>query len=38
MAARVESDREYVRRAGPLMNLRILLQTATVVLFQKNAF
>lgn len=38
MAARVESDRDYVRRAGPLLNLRILLRTAIVVLFQKNAF
>jgi putative colanic acid biosysnthesis UDP-glucose lipid carrier transferase len=38
MADRVESDRDYVRRAGPLLNLRILLQTAIVVLFQKNAF
>jgi len=38
MGARVESDLEYVRRAGPLLNLRILLQTAIVVLFQKNAF
>jgi putative colanic acid biosysnthesis UDP-glucose lipid carrier transferase len=37
MAARIESDREYVRRAGPLLNLRILSQTLLVVLRQKNA-
>jgi len=37
MTLRIQSDREYVRRASPILNIFILIQTIFVVLRQKNA-